>query len=116
MNKPTEEEHDEWAAMIEQHPDTEDALGQLLINGKPATGLREFIMKMSEESNLNWWELAHVLLFYAMEQIAAADVQAQDTEALRRISLSIAGLYGTHHNAISKADSVIINPANRTVN
>lgn len=103
-----EQEHDEnaWKAELLQAPDHD-----ISINGKEAVGLRDFLQQLAVDQNFNWWELAHVLLWYAMEQIAAADAQAQDTQGIANFSLSFAGVYKAQREGLANGVSKVVSPA-----
>ena len=96
---------DMWKAEMMQAPDHDIA-----INGKEAVGLRDFLEKLAVDRNYNWWELAHVLLWHSVEQIAAADLQAQDTQAISNFAISLSGMYAAQRRGLTDGSSTIVSP------
>lgn len=107
MAKNSEQEQNEnpWQAKLIRQPNHD-----ISINGKEAIGLAEYLQQLAFKHSLNWWELAHVLLWHAIEQVAAADHQTGDIEGINNFSISFGGLYQIHRKAMANQASIIINP------
>lgn len=109
-NSSANEQTADWAALIESGPTG------LKINGKEVNELRPFLESLAQTHNLNWWELANVLLFFGVEQVSAADHMADDTEAVARYSLGMATLYRLHREALIDGSTELAKGINRTLN